>query len=340
MQQEPQDVRERAVLLLRATFLPVWRPTASQRLVWAIRGATVLGVIVLIASAVDKPLWEWLNLLIVPAVLAIGGYLFNSSQNRATQAATERRAQDDALQAYLNHMSDMLMPKGDPPSLSGESPPESLRTLARARTLTVLRRLDGERKGRVLQFLYESRLIFAEDRVVLDLKGADLVEARLRWAFLRAINLREADLRGADLVDANLVEANLVEARLSGANLRGAILSEARMQATDLSEADLSGADLTQADLSHASLYKADLTQADLSGADLSDAFPIEAKLSRANLSGAYLEDANLSGADLRGADLRDVQGVTNEKLEQQARFLKDATMPDGQKYEEWRKDR
>jgi hypothetical protein len=50
-------------------------------LVWALRGAVVLGVAVLIASAFDKSLWDWLGLLIVPVVLAIGGYLFNSSQN-------------------------------------------------------------------------------------------------------------------------------------------------------------------------------------------------------------------------------------------------------------------
>jgi hypothetical protein len=80
---------------------------------------------VLIASAVDKSLWDWLDLLIVPVVLAMGGYLFNSSQNRATQAAAERRAQDEALQAYLDHMSDMLMPDRDQPSLSGESPPKA-----------------------------------------------------------------------------------------------------------------------------------------------------------------------------------------------------------------------
>jgi hypothetical protein len=84
-----------------------------------------LGVSVLIASAVDKSLWDWLDLLIVPVVLAMGGYLFNSSQNRATQAAAERRAQDEALQAYLDHMSDMLMPDRDQPSLSGESPPKA-----------------------------------------------------------------------------------------------------------------------------------------------------------------------------------------------------------------------
>jgi hypothetical protein len=126
-----------------------------------IRGVIVAGILVLIASAVasavDKPLWAWLNLLIVPAVLAIGGYLFTSSQNRATQAAAERRAQDDALQSYINQMGQLLLDR-DTQLLHPEEGDDA-RTLARAWTLTVLPRLDGLRKRSVVQFLYESGLI-------------------------------------------------------------------------------------------------------------------------------------------------------------------------------------
>ncbi len=46
---------------------------------------------------------------------------------------------------------------------------------------------------------------------------------------------------------------------------------------------------------------------------------------------------ANLSGANLREVDLRDVRGVTNKELDQQAASLQGATMPNGQKYEDWR---
>jgi hypothetical protein len=69
-----------------------------------------------------------------------------------------------------------------------------------------------------------------------------------------------------------------------------------------------------------------------LSGADLRDA----------NLAGAFftdadLKDANLEGANLEGANLHGARGVTNEELEQQA-SLEGATMPNGQKYEDWLK--
>jgi len=76
----------------------------------------------------------------------------------------------------------------------------------------------------------------------------------------------------------------------------------------------LRGAGLVYADLSGAVLVYADLSHADLSSADLSDA-----NLSRANLTGA--------------------QGATQERLAQ-AKYLEGATMPNGQKYEDWLKSK
>jgi 2-iminobutanoate/2-iminopropanoate deaminase len=93
--------------------------------------------------------------------------------------------------------------------------------------------------------------------------------------------------------------------------------------------------DLDGADLSKAYLRIANLREATLSHTNLSDAFLKEADLSKALLNGANLSKADLSGADLSGA-----QGITNEELEQQAAYLKGATMPNGQKYEDWLKDR
>ena len=52
------------------------------------------------------------------------------------------------------------------------------------------------------------------------------------------------------------------------------------------------------------------------------------------------MSGANLSWAVLIGADLEGAAGITGEQLEQQASSLAGATMPNGQKYEEWLKDR
>jgi uncharacterized protein YjbI with pentapeptide repeats len=68
----------------------------------------------------------------------------------------------------------------------------------------------------------------------------------------------------------------------------------------------------------------ADLTRADLTGADLSDA----------NLSKANLFHANLSKTKLSG-----VSEVTEPQL-QEVISLEGATMPNGQKYENWIKSK
>ena len=41
----------------------------------------------------QKTLWDWLQLLIIPAVLAVGGYLFIYTTSRNEQRAIEQRAQ-------------------------------------------------------------------------------------------------------------------------------------------------------------------------------------------------------------------------------------------------------
>jgi hypothetical protein len=69
-----------------------------------------------------------------------------------------------------------------------------------------------------------------------------------------------------------------------------------------------------------------------------------DATLSGADLGGANLREANLTEAILfrtylREADLTDAVGLTDEQIAA-AKSLDDATMPNGQKYEEWLKSK
>jgi hypothetical protein len=181
-----------------------------------------------------KTVWDFLQLLIVPLMLVAIGLVFSLQQDarqnsleedraRAERNLAEQRAQDEALQAYLNQMSSLLLER----DLRNSDEDSEVRTLARARTLTVLGRLNPSRKADVIQFLVEADLVQRAD-------GRDPI-----------IGLSGADLRGADLSDAYV--------------------------------------------------YQADLSEA---------------------------------------------EGISNEKLEQQAGFLGGTTMPNGQKYEDWLKDK
>jgi len=154
-----------------------------------------------------KTLWDWLDLLIVPFVLALGGYLFNRSQYQATQKATRERAQNEALQAYLDKMSELLI---DGELHKKADPYDETRITARARTLTVLRQLDGEGKKNVLLFLREARLINRYDYHNPKDEHKVLYHAHY-------VGLGGADLSGANLQDAQLISSsgNELKARRS-----------------------------------------------------------------------------------------------------------------------------
>jgi uncharacterized protein YjbI with pentapeptide repeats len=271
---------------------------------------------------------EWLPIvgaLLIPVVIAAGTWGITWQQGKiedqraqAEQELAEQRAQDEALQAYLDQMSTLMLEK----DLRNSGTDSEVSTLARARTLSVLGRVDTRHKNEIMQFLLEAGLVqqesyFREGESAPVLRGPVLL--------LHGANLGETDLEFASLYMAVLTEADLSGANLRRADLRGA----------HLYQADLSGANLI-----HADLRNTNLIEADLSGAELKFAKLGEAGLGEADLSSANLSSANLSRADLYKANLNNAQGITNEELEQQSSSLKGAIMPNGQTYEDWLKDR
>jgi hypothetical protein len=198
-----------------------------------------------------------------------------------TRAIEEERAQNDALQKYLEQMEPLLTKEGLRSSEEGSD----VRVLARSQTLTALQGLGPNRKHILLRFLYESHLIDGPDSIIslagADLEGADLEGADLKGANLKGANLKEANLWEVDLKGAILTEANMIGAEI-WARLEGANLKEANLGAAKLSGSNLKGADLRGAKLECAELERAKLEGADLRGADLTFA-----KLEGATLEGA-----------------------------------------------------
>src|SRR5690348_4729992 len=92
-----------------------------------------------------KTLWDWLQLLIIPVVLALGGYLFTYTISRNERKAADRHnqtereiAQDNqreaVLQEYIDKMSELLLHE----KLRESQPKDEVRNIARVRTLTTL----------------------------------------------------------------------------------------------------------------------------------------------------------------------------------------------------------
>jgi hypothetical protein len=183
-----------------------------------------------------KTLWDWLQLLIIPAVLAGGAMWFSRAEREAEREIASDRLREAALQAYLDRMTDLLLEK----DLRTSQADDEAQAVARARTVTTLRQLDTARRDILLGFLSQAGLIGSKEARVRLLSRANLSEADLRWANLVGADLSWSDLRWADLswallIGADLREASLYRANLIGANLRGADLRGASLGQTDLS---------------------------------------------------------------------------------------------------------
>jgi uncharacterized protein YjbI with pentapeptide repeats len=301
------------------------------------------GNIVSIETHPSKTLWDLMNLLIVPAVLAIAALLFNASQQQREQRISSDHQRESALEAYLYKIGELMTEKN---LLKTKDDPESpVRDYAQVLTTTALRSLNKDRQNILLQFFRDSHLgdfilrraslggcilsganLASLDLGEADLSKTDLVGANLAGSYLVGANLIKANLNDADLHDANLSKANL-----SGSDLRRAILIGAYLSGVDLRRADLSGADLSGVYLSDTDLRDANLSGADLIGADLTGADLIGADLIGANLTNANMRSANLFETNMEGADLKEAK-VTEEELSK-ANSLKGVTMPDGTKH-------
>jgi uncharacterized protein YjbI with pentapeptide repeats len=166
--------------------------------------------------------------------------------------------------------------------------------------------------------------------------------------------LTDHDLIGTGREDIRLLaraQTSTVLARLDGPGRGNLILAGANLKDADLSMADLIHADLSDANLRNANLFGVGLSEADLSDADLSNTDLRSARLHQVDLRGSNLHNAHLQAASLVGANLRNanfvnadlskahLRGATIAGNELSAcKSLARATMPNGQKYEDWLK--
>src|SRR5262245_4663768 len=156
----------------------------------------------------SQTLWDWLQLLIVPAILVRIAYASNAAQASREDRREDRHiledrglaraaTQDAALLAYFAHEGDLILKR----RLLASSPAAEL---ARTMTLATVHRLDGRRKAEIIRFLFESHLL-ARGAQILDLEAADLRRLELVHAHVPAdISLHAAKLRGARIAATRL----------------------------------------------------------------------------------------------------------------------------------------
>lgn len=280
-----------------------------------------------------KTLWDWLNLLIAPAsLLAFGAWLQARQEEEKRKGENvdrekaEDKQQEEALIAYLESISRLLIDnklnlflEKRLQGLLTEDEKYSLNAginIIRARTISILRRLSieeleeddkptygklitkaGKRKGQVLLFLYENKLVSKqvkseEEDMLLNLKNFDFSNMDIQGEDLSGADLRNGFFTNADFSNSNLCSADLsytffINAKLNQADLSNADLRYAHLFGTDLTETKFNNAHL-----GNTVLYEANLTDADLIAAKHWTTAQIgEAKLCRTKLpKGCSLE--------------------------------------------------
>ncbi|MBF2016790.1 MAG: pentapeptide repeat-containing protein [Rivularia sp. T60_A2020_040] len=163
----------------------------------------------------DKSLILLVTSCVIFLVLTIGIFLhgFDRSVSQFTPgygnvAITTNVYRQQVLSDYLKTMTATILQEN----------PQSIRKKAvtfRAITQATLEELDPIRKGFVIMFLQDAKLlqISAEKQISLlmgvNLSGVNLQGINFRFNNLQGVNFKNADLRGADLRRAKLNNANL-----------------------------------------------------------------------------------------------------------------------------------
>lgn len=298
----------------------------------------------------SKTLWDWLGLagtLAIPLVL----YLFQASEQRRAEERAEiekKQAEDlaevekyiaednlreQALEAYTDRMAEIFINPLSRNELflnKDINKDNSVRDVARVRTVTILRRLENDikRQNRILHFLDDSELL------KFLLKNANFSSINMKGFNFSGINLSDAVFRDANLMGAKFNYCKLYNANFSNANLNGVDFTNAELFGAIFTGANLNGANLENIYIVNIQFTNADLTNANLISCktwddeeldnnyeivyDEGDEYALSSsyqKWYKTDFSGVKLVNANLYACDLRSAkniEIDELKKATN----------------------------
>ncbi|NCR71986.1 MAG: pentapeptide repeat-containing protein [Microcystis aeruginosa LG13-12] len=243
---------------------------------WLLSGALISLPVIIISTWISnfkwsgfqkKSFWDWLQLLIVPLMLAFSAsYLSYASETRDKQIAEEGK-QQELLKDYFSKMQTLIVEtkkskdsqpkivetkksvettksKDSQPNPDGAPLLPEFIPIAEALTFAVLDQLDGKRKGKVITYLADSKLITAnikdkDPKPVIDLKNANLKEIVLEDVSLDGLSITGADMTEAKLTEVILTNSNLVSSKFINATLDTVDFSGSKLGNSNFYDADL-----------------------------------------------------------------------------------------------------
>jgi uncharacterized protein YjbI with pentapeptide repeats len=209
-----------------------------------------------------KTLWDWLDLLIIPVTIGIIGWLFSKIEKEKSKKREEERSQNETLESFLQTMTNLIIEHK-----LQNTPTSQTLAIARARINIAINNLNGERKGQVLQFLYESDLINIIPK--LSLLGANfqnavldeivLGKSEIKGVYFNKSSIQNANLNGAIFTGCDFSEVNFSNSLVKNVDLSYANLTKAKLINLDLTTVNFEGANLTKANLKESKILKKQL---------------------------------------------------------------------------------
>jgi uncharacterized protein YjbI with pentapeptide repeats len=208
-------------------------------------------------------------------MLAFGAFYLNYASGQRDNQLAEERKQQEILKDYFSKMQTLILAEKtvqksnnkptDSPSLNQYQPklsPES-QAIAKALTFAVLDELDGKRKGKVISYLADSKLII-EDPILkskseINLEHANLKEIELRDVVMPFVKINNADMTKAKLTNVDLSNSDLADSNLSKATLKDVKLGDAEVYHVDFTETTLTDVDFSNTNLNNSNFDSATL---------------------------------------------------------------------------------
>lgn len=270
-----------------------------------------------------KTLWDLMELLLIPLGGAYIAFRFSKTLKKNEQKIAEQRAKseqelskdrqrEDALQSYFNQISELLLRKdGD---LKVSKPKDEIRVVARTRTLSTLRMLDGTRKGQLLQFLKEANLI-ERDNSIVSLENADLTNMQMNYGNLSNIELVKVKLSNSKLYGTNLSNSNLQKSDFWSSSLINVIFDNSNLEGALFVDAVLDGAFFNSSHMKRCILTGASLGLITMNNTNLERADLTNAKLYWVSIGEVNFRNVNFKDAKMPDGKIYDPEIHTLEKL-------------------------
>lgn len=253
--------------------------------------------------------WDWISLLIIPAILGIGGFL---AQDISKRGANKRRHQE-ILDSYFHEISSIILddnwPEVDKKGnlTHGSSKHKNILAIVRAKTLAVIPSLNKDNLEILIQFLGESRIIS-----IVPLRGIDLSNLKLKDIDFRNADISFADFSGAELENVNFSGARIQESNFMNSILKNICFSESDLKNSKFQFSQIDFSNFSKANLSKTSFEHADLQKVDFSNSDLTNSLFImlyrieKISFRKSVLSGAFFDSNILKDIAFCDADLDD----------------------------------